>query len=251
MNRSDAAESDILNETSAVPQIITRKFGSPFNYKKQSLLCIPTDVPYPGDRLFEPEISNFIADLITITSGRAMILFTSFKMLNYVAELVEKKLTEICRKISEPPFDFFIQGKDDRHRLLSKFRQSKRGILFGTSSFWEGIDVQGQALSLLIVAKLPFPAPDDPLIEAKCEACEKNMENSFNEVILPEAVIKLKQGFGRLIRSSSDYGAAVLLDKRIISRNYGRFFLNSIPECTKITGGKEQLIDRLIDFFIS
>lgn len=238
-------------ENNVNPPIVvkTKSFGSPFDYKKQSILCIPTDIPVPNDPNFEEEISHFIADLITVTSGRALILFTSFKMLYSVSEAVRKKLTKICEKISEPPFDLFIQGSENRHKLLDKFKKSKRGVLFGTASFWEGIDVQGNALSMLIITKLPFPAPDEPLIQAKCDFLNNKGKNSFKEIMLPEAVIKLRQGIGRLIRSSTDFGANVILDKRIISKSYGRAFFESIHDSKRIIGGKEQVIDGLIDFF--
>jgi ATP-dependent DNA helicase DinG len=157
--------------------------------------------------------------LLEASKGRAFLLFTSHRSLRRAAEILAGKVD----------FPLFVQGEQPRSLLLEKFRDSGRGILLGSSSFWEGVDVIGDALSLVVIDKLPFAAPDDPVIEARSEALRKTGGNPFFQLYLPQAVISLKQGAGRLIRDVSDRGALVVCDPRIRTKSYGRVFLESLP----------------------
>ena len=152
--------------------------------------------------------------------GRAFLLFTSYRALKIAAELIADKLD----------FPILVQGDAPRTELLDTFREHAHSVLLGTSSFWEGVDVRGQALSCVIIDKLPFASPDDPVLQARMKKMEEDGRNPFMEYQLPEAVITLKQGIGRLIRDSEDYGVLMLCDPRLKTRSYGKIFLRSLPD---------------------
>ena len=160
-----------------------------------------------------------IEPLLVASRGRAFLLFTSHRALQGMAELLADRL----------PYPLFIQGEQPRSILLEQFRRSGQGILLGTASFWEGVDVIGAALSLVVIDKLPFAAPDDPVIEARSDALRRDGGNPFTQLFLPQAVIALKQGAGRLIRDVNDRGVLVICDPRLRTRSYGRVFLESLP----------------------
>lgn len=200
--------------------------GSPFKYDEQVTVYIPPNMPDPrNNEAFIPAATERIRQYIQITHGKAFVLFTSYKMMDEVYRRLKPWLVE-------QGIAAFEQGKGmSRHAMLEEFRADIDSVIFGTSSFWEGVDVQGEALSNVIVVKLPFSVPTHPVVEARIEDIQMKGGNSFMEYNLPEAIIKLKQGFGRLIRTKKDTGIVAILDTRIRTKFYGKLFLNSLPEC--------------------
>jgi len=200
--------------------------GSPFNYQEQVSIHIPSKMPDPRDTgAFTSAATERIKQYIQLTHGKAFVLFTSYRMMDEVYEELEPWL-------AEQGIVAFEQGKDlSRHAMLEKFKADVNSVLFGTSSFWEGVDVQGEALSNVIVVKLPFSVPTHPVVEARIEDIQASGGNSFMEYNLPEAIIRLKQGFGRLIRTQKDTGIVAILDPRVKTKFYGKWFLNSLPKC--------------------
>lgn len=202
----------------------TLELGSPFDYASQATLYIENNLPDPSDTLrFLPAAADKILHYLRMTHGGAFVLFTSYQMLNESADLLKKPIQEMG-------LELLIQGQQvNRKMLIDQFRQRDNAVLFGTSSFWQGIDVQGDKLRNVIIVKLPFSVPDEPLLEAKIETIRRTGGNPFLDLQVPEAIIRLKQGFGRLIRSKSDRGIVVILDNRIRTKRYGRLFLSSLP----------------------
>jgi ATP-dependent DNA helicase DinG len=192
---------------------------SHFDYTKQALLYLPPGMPPPRDPGFLPQAAEKIRRVLEITRGRAFCLFTSHAQMR---ELHDRLLTQL-------PYSLLMQGSAPRHVLLRQFRETPNAVLFGTSSFWQGIDVQGEQLSCVIIDKLPFAVPSDPIMKARTDAITAAGGNAFNDLQVPQAVIALKQGFGRLIRSLSDRGVLMLLDPRIRTTRYGATFLDSLP----------------------
>jgi ATP-dependent DNA helicase DinG len=217
---------------------------SSFNYEQQALLLIPNDLPEPTDIQYPLSVSPVILDAVKASGGDAFILFTSYSLL----ELVYKETGKRLESLGLVPLK---QGSLPRARLLDKFRREDNSVLFATDSFWEGVDVPGAALRLVIITRLPFRVPTDPIIEARVEYLEKQGLDPFLEYTVPVAVLKFKQGFGRLIRSRVDKGAVLVLDKRIITRPYGRFFLGSLPKCDKMFGKTDEVLEKLGLFFDS
>ena len=192
---------------------------SHFDYAKQALLYLPPSMPPPRDPNFLPQAAEKIRRVLEITHGRAFCLFTSHAQMR---ELHDRLLAQL-------PYPLLMQGSAPRHVLLQRFRETPNAVLFGTSSFWQGIDVQGEQLSCVIIDKLPFAVPSDPIMKARTDAIAAAGGNAFNDLQVPQAVIALKQGFGRLIRSLSDRGVLMLLDPRIRTTRYGATFLDSLP----------------------
>lgn len=197
----------------------TLSLESPFDYARQGLCYLPPDLPDPNARDYTDQVIEAVLPVLHASHGRAFLLFTSHRALRRAAELLQNKV----------PWPLFVQGTAPRPRLLEEFRASGHGVLLGAASFWEGVDVVGEALSVVVIDKLPFAAPDDPVLMARLAALEQSGINPFMGWQVPSAVIALKQGAGRLIRDMHDRGVLVLCDPRLSSRGYGRLFLASLP----------------------
>ena len=197
----------------------TLSLESPFDYERQALCYLPPGLPDPGARDYTERVIEAVLPVLHASNGRAFLLFTSHRALRRAAELLEGRV----------PWPLFVQGTAPRHRLLEDFRASGHGVLLGAASFWEGVDVAGEALSVVVIDKLPFAAPDDPVLQARLDALEQAGINPFMGWQVPSAVIALKQGVGRLIRDVHDRGVLVLCDPRLTGKGYGRLFLSSLP----------------------
>jgi ATP-dependent DNA helicase DinG len=214
----------------------TLALGSPFDYAKQATLYIESELPPPGDtRLFLSAACEKILHYLKQTSGGAFVLFTSYQSLMDAAGRLRPELDELG-------FPLLVQGRGTgRKMLLDQFRATPNAVLFGTASFWQGIDVRGEALRNVIIVKLPFSVPDEPLVQARLEAITRAGGNAFMEYSVPEAIMRLKQGFGRLIRCKTDTGIVVILDSRIKTRRYGRLFLEALPACNVVVRTSQDL----------
>ncbi|KMT66547.1 ATP-dependent DNA helicase [Catenovulum maritimum] len=195
------------------------ELGSPFNYPEQSVLCIPRYLPEPQDRNVIKVLVETAVKLMTASQGNCFFLFTSYRVMNLVAKSLRTKLD----------FPILVQGEIPKQKILDKYLAEDNSILLATGSFWEGIDVRGDALKCVMIDKLPFASPDDPLTQARIENCRKKGEDPFNQIQIPQAVITLKQGAGRLIRDVKDKGVLVICDPRVVNRNYGQVFVQSLP----------------------
>jgi ATP-dependent DNA helicase DinG len=208
------------------PPARTLRLGSPFDFERQVTLHVEAGLPAPSaSDEFIPAAAAAIAYFLRQTEGRAFVLFTSYAMLNAAAALVSDELRA-------EGYTLLAQGADlPRGKMLDKFRQTPRAAIFGTDSFWQGVDVAGEALSNVTIVKLPFAVPDRPMVEARIDLIRRRGGNAFMEYQLPEAILRFRQGFGRLIRSQTDRGIVVVLDPRVVSKQYGHRFLESLPPC--------------------
>ncbi|MCK5225318.1 MAG: DEAD/DEAH box helicase family protein [Planctomycetes bacterium] len=208
--------------------------GSPFDYQKQVKIYIEKDLPNPNEKDFVAAASEAIKKYVLKTNGRAFVLFTSYAML-------KKAAGELAGWLDDNNFGLLQQGSGiDRTTLLDTFKSADNCVLFGTDSFWQGVDVPGEALENVIIVRLPFDVPDKPLLAGKLEKIKEKGGNAFKDYQLPAAIIKFKQGFGRLIRSKTDKGIVVILDNRIVNKNYGSKFLKAIPKCEiKVVNGQQ------------
>jgi ATP-dependent DNA helicase DinG len=198
---------------------------SHFDYANQALLYVPPDLPDPRTPQFTVKAAERIRKLLEITRGRAFVLFTSYAQMTDIYQ----------RLLGEVEFPLLRQGDAPKSALLEEFRRTPNSVLFATSSFWQGVDVQGEQLSCVIIDRLPFAVPSDPVVAARVKAIDADGGNAFFQYQVPAAVITLKQGFGRLIRSLHDRGLLVLLDNRILRKPYGRVFVDSLPRYQRTT----------------
>jgi DNA polymerase-3 subunit epsilon/ATP-dependent DNA helicase DinG len=196
--------------------------GSPFDYEAAALLFLPTDIPEPNQPGYARKCADTIADVAEALGGRTLVLFTSHAQLRTVYEMIRER-------VDRAHISLMGQGIDGpRSRLLERFKIAERALLLGTASFWEGVDVVGDALSALMITRLPFAVPTDPVFAARSE----EFDDPFGQYAIPQAILRFKQGFGRLIRSQTDRGVVVVLDRRLTSKRYGAAFLSSLPSCT-------------------
>ena len=217
--------------------------NSPFEFDRQTLLVVPTDLPDVNDPSgrFDEATAEVVRESCSISGGGTFVLFTSHRALRRVAELL--------RADTALPWPLFVQGEDTRSRLLERFVESGSGLLLGTASFWEGVDVPGRPLRGLIIQRLPFKVPTEPITAARIEAIERRGGSSFGEFVLPLAALKLKQGFGRLVRSREDQGAILILDDRIVRKRYGTYLRESLPPAPLRKGPWNELTRFLKEFY--
>ncbi|HJS88424.1 MAG TPA: ATP-dependent DNA helicase [Steroidobacteraceae bacterium] len=215
----------------------TLKIDSPFDYPRQSLLYLPAHMPLPASPQFLPAVMDVARELIEASRGGAFVLFTSHRALAGAASLWRARHPGSSHRL-------LVQGEGPREQLLREFRDDGGAVLLGTTSFWEGVDVKGNALRLVIIEKLPFASPDDPLVRARVEYLESCGRSAFREYQLPEAALALKQGVGRLIRSEEDFGVVALCDPRLTARSYGKVFLAALPPMS-ITREREEVLEFL------
>jgi ATP-dependent DNA helicase DinG len=201
------------------------QLGSPFDFQKQMKIFVVRKMPDPRDATYQKELERWIAHFVEKTDGSAFVLFTSYRDMQQVAG-------EMQKFFAKTKMNLLVQGGGaPRGKLLEQFKTTPRSVLFGTDSFWGGVDVPGEALSNVIITRLPFAVPDTPLIEAKLELVQERGGDAFTEYSLPEAILKLRQGVGRLIRTTTDHGIVVILDNRIVTKPYGRAFMQALPKC--------------------
>jgi ATP-dependent DNA helicase DinG len=201
----------------------TVRFESPFDFANQALLYLPKGLGDPGAPGHTRAVVQAALPVLEASGGRAFLLFTSHRALREAAEELRVEWG------NEPPVPVLVQGEGSRDQLLRRFREAGNAVLLGTGSFWEGVDVKGAALSVVIIDKLPFAAPDDPLLKARLDAIREQGGNPFFDEQVPQAVIALKQGVGRLIRDQGDFGVVMICDTRLVTKGYGRAFIQSLP----------------------
>ncbi len=225
-------------------QTTTAIYPSPFDYPKQALLVIPTDLPAPNEdaRGHFEAVTRQLRDLLSASDGGIFALFTSHRDVREMAE-------QLRASGHEARYPLLVHGEESRDILLQRFRDAGRAVLLGTATFWEGVDVPGDALRGLLIAKLPFRVPTEPMVAAQCEAIEARGGNAFSEFMLPHASLRLKQGFGRLIRTATDRGVVVLSDPRVLTKRYGRDLLNSLPPAKRLSGAWGDLSPQVSAFY--
>ncbi len=222
-------------------RILKGEFPSPFPYNKNMLFAVPNDAPTPDNIQFQQWVEMALPRLIQAAAGRTLVLFTSYESLKSAHRNTLASMRSFPGRIMK-------QGDDDNGKLLEAFKKEKESVLFATDSFWQGVDIPGESLSQVIIVKLPFTVPNDPVFVARAEAIEKRGGSSFMELSVPEAVIKYRQGIGRLIRRSDDKGVVVVLDRRIYEKRYGSIFVASMPECKKMYEPLSEICKRINSF---
>lgn len=225
--------------TLAGERTVSACYDSPFDHREQVFFAVPDDVTAPGSPDHPAAIADAVCRVVAATGGRTFVLFTSYGLLRQVHHVVRQRLPELR---------FLAQGTLERGRLLDEFRAGRRAVLLGTDSFWEGVDVPGDALSCVVLTRLPFRVPTEPVQQARAERIEARGGDAFLEYAVPQAVIRFRQGFGRLIRSRSDRGAVVVLDPRVVTKRYGALFIRSLPPLEVRRMGVEQLAEGVKGF---
>jgi Rad3-related DNA helicase len=220
------------------PEIEELILHSPFDFLHQALVCLPTDFPSPEEETFDQQVTEVVASVARRVGGRTLVLFTAHRQLRDVHAALKHR-TDLDEVL------ILGQGVDgQRRQLLKAFEEAERPLLLGTASFWEGIDVPGERLSCVIMVRLPFPVPTEPVYAARAE----QVRDGFAQLALPQAALRLKQGFGRLIRRSTDRGAVVILDNRILGRDYGQAFLDVLPPASRFVGPSSEIAYRVGDW---
>lgn len=221
-----------FNRTLGLEDPVTQVLDHPFNYKKNTLSYMPPGMPEPSDPSYTREMCSKALPVIMAAGGRTFMLFTSHRALKVAAQFMKDHIKD---------YPILIQGGAPRKRLLEDFKVYGNAVLMGAASFWEGVDVRGDALSCVIIDRLPFASPDDPVMQARLDAMKKRGENPFLDYQLPNAVVSLRQGIGRLIRDADDRGVLMLCDPRLKSKSYGKIFLKSLPEMP-MAGNEEEVV---------
>lgn len=234
---STAGDFGFIKSRLGIEESIEKSFESPFNFEKQALLATCLDLPDPRDAAFTTRVGQTLHAVIQASEGNAFVLFTSYQMLRD------------CKAAYDLSYPLLAQGDEPRTELLDRFRKTDGAVLFGTDSFWEGVDVVGDSLRLVVIVKLPFRVPSDPLFQARSEAVTLRGDSAFFHLALPQAMLKFKQGFGRLIRHRSDRGCVVCLDSRLMKKGYGKAFIKSLPPLELFAGSEKEMVDRLESFY--
>ena len=223
-------------------RLLSGAFESPFPYKTNAIFAVPSDAPFPDSPYYQGYVEETLPKLIFAAGGRTLVLFTSYESL--------RSAFYNCRQTLEGGgISLLKQGDDDRFRLLERFKEDKSSVLFATDSFWEGVDVPGESLSQVVIVKLPFAVPNDPVFAARAEAVERRGGSPFMELSVPQAVIKFRQGFGRLIRRGDDKGVIVVLDRRIVEKRYGKEFTKSVPQTRRMYNPLSFIVNEVEKFF--
>lgn len=224
-------------------RIVEKTYDSPFDFQKNALFLVPNDIAFSHEPDFFNQAVAIIKKIIKASDGGCFLLFTSYEML-------QKCYDKIVNASDSPKFSYMKQGDLPRQTIIERFKQRKDSVLFATSSFWEGIDIAGDALRCVVLTKLPFRVPTEPLFQAMSEMYEKEGKDPFSEYSLPQACLKFKQGFGRLIRTKNDRGCVVCLDKRVMTKSYGKVFIKSLPPCPVIYKSSQEVVNQMEKFFL-
>jgi len=228
-------------EASGVEQATTSKLPSPFSYRDQALLALPRDLPRPEASDYIERAGDVLVELVRASQGGAFVLCTSYAAVRAFGALLERELGD--------RYPVLLQGKSGRERLLRRFRENHGAVLVGTDSFWEGVSVKGEGLRLVVIPKLPFRVPTEPVAQARHQRVRAQGRDPFRVLSLPEAVLKLRQGFGRLVRSQSDRGVVAILDRRLHEMWYGRLFINALPDARRVSGPARVVLPQVQAFF--
>jgi ATP-dependent DNA helicase DinG len=239
-----------LGLTRRRPPCATHTSPSPFDYHEQALVLTPRHFPEPNARDFGPAVGDLLAALMRGVGRKTMGLFTSYRMIREAGEsLAAAGFAADPAAAGEEPVVLAQSPGMATGALLARFRRCRRGLLLGTSTFWEGVDFPGEDLEILVVTKLPFLVPNDPWVEARCDRIQAAGENPFTSFMVRDAVLRLRQGFGRLIRRTGDRGVVLILDNRLHTKNYGTTFLHSLPVMPASFGDTADLLERVNGFF--
>jgi len=221
---------------------VLKTFPSPFDYREHVLLGVPTDAPAPDAAGHREFLSRFLSRALSASRGGALVLFTSYALLREMYAAVQPQMTVAGIRLMK-------QGDADRARLLDSFRAERSSVLFATDSFWEGVDAPGDTLRMVIVCRLPFRVPSEPVLRARMAAIEARGGNPFGELSLPDAVVRMRQGFGRLMRRHDDFGVVLVLDPRIVTKSYGSVFLDSLPDARRVLAPAAEVLREVAEFF--